>query len=44
LKAETFPERRAFLRPNAEDAVIGGERLDAFQKNFRAASATEISE
>ena len=34
LKAKTFPERRAFLRPEPEDAVIGGERLDAFPKQL----------
>jgi hypothetical protein len=32
LKAETFPEWRAFLRPDAKDAVIGSERLDALPK------------
>ena len=30
LKIETFPKGRAFLRPDTEDTVIGGEGLDAF--------------
>ena len=34
LKTPARPERRSLLRPDAEDAVVGGERQDAFPKQL----------